>query len=329
MSTDISISTIVCCHNSSGRLKETIRHLGLLQIPEHVNAELLVVDNASTDNTAVRARELWEEFGTPQISFRVITEPKPGLTNARRAGIAMSNGDLILFCDDDNYLSRDYVVQLLKIFNSMPDVGIVGGLALPNFSVEKKPWLKDFFRSMAIGPQAPNDGFVTWVYGAGMAVRRSVFDEINGRHIKILLRGRVEGKHTSGEDSEICNLARFLGHKVYYNSEMILHHDTPPHRLGKRFHLRSNMPAMYENMYLFILGKLVENPKCDMTVLYWKRLIDAAKSVLHFTPRSILGKHKLYSFVSVYGNIQAIGWLLANHTEFKELHRRILKNLFP
>ena len=46
------ISVIVCCYNSAERLTETIKHLAGQNVPHYIPWELIVVDNASTDNTA-------------------------------------------------------------------------------------------------------------------------------------------------------------------------------------------------------------------------------------------------------------------------------------
>ena len=49
------ISVIICCYNSSLRLDETLKHL-INQKTHGFNWELIVVDNASTDNTEAYAR---------------------------------------------------------------------------------------------------------------------------------------------------------------------------------------------------------------------------------------------------------------------------------
>ena len=57
-------------------------------------AELLVIDNGSTDDT----KQVVEGFRRPG---RTSTESRPGLSSARNAGVAASTGDLIVFTDDD------------------------------------------------------------------------------------------------------------------------------------------------------------------------------------------------------------------------------------
>ena len=80
------ISIIICCYNSEARLPETIRHLGQLQIPYNINWEVIVVDNASTDNTATVAKTEWAKTKC-SASCRIISQPISGKTNALILGM--------------------------------------------------------------------------------------------------------------------------------------------------------------------------------------------------------------------------------------------------
>ena len=80
------ISIIICCYNSANLLPETIRHLGLMEVNDKINWEVIVVDNASTDNTGTIAVNEWTKTNCNR-PFRVIKQPVPGLTNAIMAGI--------------------------------------------------------------------------------------------------------------------------------------------------------------------------------------------------------------------------------------------------
>ena len=96
------VSVIICCYNSSKRLGETLKHLSVQKIND-TPCEIIIVDNASTDNTASLARETWDALGS-SIPMRIINESKPGLSHAREAGINASSYTYIIFCDDDNWL---------------------------------------------------------------------------------------------------------------------------------------------------------------------------------------------------------------------------------
>jgi glycosyltransferase involved in cell wall biosynthesis len=123
-----SFSVIVCCYNSSERLPITLRHLAALSVEKIDHWELIIVDNASTDDTATVARRLWASFGS-DIACTIIHEPQPGLIFARKAGLNAARFSMVLFCDDDNWLPPNYLSLAVKIMEEHPDAGAIGGRA--------------------------------------------------------------------------------------------------------------------------------------------------------------------------------------------------------
>jgi len=61
-------------------------------VPPH---EVIVVDNGSTDGSPAFVRERYPRA-------RVISEPAPGASAARNAGVEAASGDLLAFCDSDD-----------------------------------------------------------------------------------------------------------------------------------------------------------------------------------------------------------------------------------
>jgi len=46
------LSLVICTYNGVQRLKKVFEHLAILDIPKELNWEVLVIDNASTDETS-------------------------------------------------------------------------------------------------------------------------------------------------------------------------------------------------------------------------------------------------------------------------------------
>ena len=79
--------------------------------------EVLVVDNGSTDGTAslIKARPV-----------TYLSEPEPGVSNARNRGIAESTGDILAFVDADCLVEPQWLTELVRPFED-PEVGAVAG----------------------------------------------------------------------------------------------------------------------------------------------------------------------------------------------------------
>jgi glycosyltransferase involved in cell wall biosynthesis len=86
----MTISVIVCAHNEARYLAPCL-HSVLAQ--SRVPDELLVINNASTDETRVVAAQI------PRV--RVVDEPRKGLVVARETGRRHASGDLLVFLDAD------------------------------------------------------------------------------------------------------------------------------------------------------------------------------------------------------------------------------------
>jgi len=82
-------------------------------------AEIIVVDNASTDKTASIA-------GSIQ-GVHVVPEPTKGLVAARRAGFMAASGDLIANIDADTRLPPGWLAKVLEEFEHAPQLVALSG----------------------------------------------------------------------------------------------------------------------------------------------------------------------------------------------------------
>jgi glycosyltransferase involved in cell wall biosynthesis len=134
------ISVIVCCYNSAARIAPTLQHLAAQQQFPFTQWEVIVVDNASTDNTATKAVQVWNGIDGDKPPFKVIFEKTPGLSAARKKGIEESQFDFVLFCDDDNWLHENYLSIALNILKENPLIGALGGTGFRVFEGGEPPY---------------------------------------------------------------------------------------------------------------------------------------------------------------------------------------------
>lgn len=109
------ISVIIPVHNGERYLPEAIRSVLNQTYPV---AQLIVVDNGSTDRSAGAARS----FGS---SVTVLHEPRIGPAQARNAGLRAASGDFIAFLDADDVWETGKLARQIDVFNARPNTALV------------------------------------------------------------------------------------------------------------------------------------------------------------------------------------------------------------
>ncbi len=176
----MKISVIICTHNPLEEyLKQVLEALNQQNLPKEL-WELLVVDNASKEDVSVIYDLAWHN------NARHIREDNLGLTPARLRGIKESVGDLLVFVDDDNVLSPNYLETVINISNEWPKIGIWGsGRISPIFEKEPEEWTKPYWGQLAIRNNTSdywsnlltyNDSYPC---GAGLCIRKECATEVS------------------------------------------------------------------------------------------------------------------------------------------------------
>jgi glycosyltransferase involved in cell wall biosynthesis len=254
------VSLIICCYNSSKRLGETLKHLSVQQI-NNIPAEIIVVDNASTDNTAFIARQTWDGFGV-NIPLRIINESKPGLSHAREAGINASSYSYVIFCDDDNWLEQNYIATAFSIMESDSQIGASGGMGIAETEIEAPDWFEECKRGYACGSALDYAGELTennnWLVGAGLVIRKSAWITLKKAGFETLLTDRTGTSLSSGGDLELCMVLKLAGYKLWNDNRLVYQHFIPKERLTEQYFLRLIQGCSVANVtldaYLYVLN---------------------------------------------------------------------------
>lgn len=249
----MSVSIIVCCYNSAARLPETMKHLAQQQVNANQQWEVIVVDNASTDDTKEVAEREWQSAGAP-TSMQVLRENKLGLRYAREKGILAAQYDYIIFCDDDNWLAPDYVQQAEAIMCGDNEIGMAGGVGTPVFETNEAPaWFSTYQGVFACGPQVDYEGYARYrdvgMYGAGMVARRDILQKLVTSGYEFLLTDRKGKSLSSGHDWEMVIILRLLGYKAYFSSKLKFGHYMTAARMNRKY-LKKLAYGLYSNAAL-------------------------------------------------------------------------------
>jgi glycosyltransferase involved in cell wall biosynthesis len=228
------VSIVICCHNSAKFLPETLRHICRLSVPDEIKWEVLIIDNASTDNTAEIAESLLNEYECP-VSYRILPQPELGLSFARKMGLNNAEYKYILFCDDDNWLNESYIKTGYEILEKDEKIGALGGESEAVIKGEIPEWFPQNIQNYSVGKQAEKSGEITWnanvLWGAGLFIRKYALEELYSLGFNSLLSDRKGNQLTSGGDIEKCYALRLAGWKLWYDDRLKLKHFIPQERL--------------------------------------------------------------------------------------------------
>jgi glycosyltransferase involved in cell wall biosynthesis len=232
------ITVVICCYNSASRLPETLVHLAGQRLSTGIAVEIVLVDNASTDNTQALAQQVWANLHSA-FPLKIVEEKRRGVQHARMTGIMAASQNIVVFCDDDNWLSEQYLQQAFDIMASDPGIGVCGGRGIAVFENEKPVWFDQYSGVFACSPQNDKDGFLGWntvgLYSAGMVVRRDVVLQILATGYKSRFAARDDQRLSGGEDFELVVLIRTWGFKAYYSSALTFHHFMPGSRMTWKY----------------------------------------------------------------------------------------------
>ena len=241
----IDLSVIIPTHNPNrARLERTLAGLKHQTLPLD-RWELIIVDNATPDCNHVPS---FDRSWHP--ASKIIREERIGLTRARLAGIAASQGKGLVFVDDDNVLHPDYLSQVVEILNQDPTLGAIGGKSTPEFEAEPKDWVKNFYGCLALrdfGDEVKTYQFTQHdskhhpdfaPIGAGMALSRKAatyYAELIESSSNRQSFDRTGRNLQSGGDCDINLTLLAAGWKVGYFPQLQLIHLIPEGRTTARY----------------------------------------------------------------------------------------------
>ena len=157
--------------------KEDLRRALESALQQSAPLEVLVIDDASTDQTSEMVRREYP-------SVRLYRDETPqGLIVQRNRGAKLASGSIIFSIDDDAIFSSSTIVETtLQAFNH-PRVGAV---AIPFIDVN---------RSRVLNQKAPKDEgvYATYSYiGTAHALRRDLFETLGGYRESLFHQGEEE-----------------------------------------------------------------------------------------------------------------------------------------
>ena len=264
------VSVVICTHNRSTYLRQACDAILAADYPSDA-FELLVVNNASTDDTPRIAAQIAQE--RPD-AVRVVDERRLGLSSARNAGIRHSRGDLIVFADDDAFPDRGWLHAMAEALRQ-DGVLVAGGPVEPIYGGQLPAWFSDrFLPYLSVwqkGSQAERLTDNEYPRGNNIGFRREVFERFGtfSPHL-----GRKGKSLLSCEETEMCLRVERGGGTILYVPEAQIRHMTPvdrltPDWLARRFIAQGRSEAIVEWRHGGFAG-------LRQGLAHWQKLVEYA-----------------------------------------------------
>jgi glucosyl-dolichyl phosphate glucuronosyltransferase len=218
----------VCTRNRAAILGRALERA--LDEAQAADADVLAVDNASTDDTPAVLAALAARAGG---RLRVAHEPALGLSAARNRALAEAGAEVIAFLDDDAVPRPGWLAALLAPY-AAPAVGCVGGRVLLHFASPPPPWLVPALHpalsayDLGERPCTVRYGSADYPYGANVSFRVAAARAAGGFSTRMGLRGTRQLQH---EEIDLCYRLEHAGHEIRYVPGAAVDHWIFPERL--------------------------------------------------------------------------------------------------
>lgn len=224
----LDVSVIICTY-AEARWHELVAAVESLHCQSKPPREIIVVVDHN--------QRLLERVRTELSDVVVVESSGPqGLSGARNSGIAIAQGALIAFLDDDAAAEMDWLVLLYQCFEDSRVVG-VGGTVEPTWSSKPPAWFpKEFYWVVGCSYQdLPEKAIVVRnPFGGCACYRREVFEVVGGFRTEI---GRIGTLPMGCEETELCiRVSQHWPEKVFlYEPRSRIHHHIPSSRASWRY----------------------------------------------------------------------------------------------
>lgn len=203
------VSIIIPTYNRAELLRAALESVQHLSVPESWEAEILVIDNNSSDHTAAVVRE------SKQGSFPVrwILELNQGVSHARNRGASEAAFEHLAYFDDDELVDKGWLEAYAAVrMVHHPDC--VVGPVEPLFEQVPPKWMTSAILNPVTSSytwKGPRAGLLPATHaheipGGNFAVLKSVFFEVGGFHPEVPV----------GEDFEFGGRLVLSGKSVAY-----------------------------------------------------------------------------------------------------------------
>lgn len=227
------LSVILCTYNRERYIYNVLQSIAAGGFGDY---EIVLVNNNSTDGTESECQRFAKDH--PEVAMRYCVEKQQGLSYARNRGITESQGEVLVYVDDDAVVNREYLQTYADFFNRNKEAVAAGGPITPRYDgCEEPSWMSHYTRQLVTGElnlgtrerEFPKGAFPG---GGNAAYRKSVFNEVGLFNVEL---GRKGNSLIGAEEKDLFDKMTSRGMKFYYLPNAILYHLIPPKKLTQDY----------------------------------------------------------------------------------------------
>jgi glycosyltransferase involved in cell wall biosynthesis len=263
---NFDVSVIVPTFNRAASLRRLITSFDALSF-DSISAEILIVDNGSTDNTPLLLAQATAEGR--KFSLKVLCEDRRGKSNALNRGLSSAQGKIIVIVDDDVVVHPEWLAKHAESY-SLTSFDAIQGRVLPGLDLDGRPANPDKLREYNIpiidyGEQIRECRGLT---GTNMSFKREVFAKVGWFDPRL-----GPGAAGFSEDTQYSLRICEAGFKIGYTPHAVVYHELSPTRYGREYNRQveyrkgvSRSVYRADSIFLRVLPNLAAN--CLRYVVY-------------------------------------------------------------
>jgi len=254
----IRIAGAISTYNRSDLFASALESLCQQSLPPEAY-EIIIVDNASTDDTPQVVERMQQQF--PEHTICYFNETQQGAAHARNRAFHETRAPYIAFLDDDGIAPPDWLETILRLFEThLPTPHSVGGGYIPYFTSARPAWLVDRYERRSWGdvPRLLTDG--ESFSGSNMAFPTELLKAYGGFPTNVGPKGRHLGV---GEEYELYQRI-WQGPEapiLYYNPAVAIRHHVPEFKHTPRYYLKLKFVAAQSMVKLHLAKQPLSYPR--------------------------------------------------------------------
>jgi glycosyltransferase involved in cell wall biosynthesis len=216
----MKVSVVICTRNRGNSIIHCLASIdAAARKASLADAEIVVVDNASDDDTPSAVRS-WAISSF--IPVRLEYEPRAGITIAKNRGLRRAGGDILVLTDDDCRLREDYFLELLRLDAANPELALRGGRVELGDSADLPLTIKtdaDRRQWHLSNNSARYENLANCFPGCNLFMRRAVYERLGPFDERFGV-----GSLPASEDADYIFRAYTNGIKIEYIPDIVLFH---------------------------------------------------------------------------------------------------------